>query len=162
MLVDGDEPTPGTDALNARPPVLGHDVPPEVRLLLGSGCKVDVAALGCKGNVPTPIPDKPRLPQAGASGDDGDIATLHGLSLVQNREVRRPKRRDAPGIGLQVVDQPDLPDSERTGRRGRIHSPGQVYALRLAVRYRPRDPEGDARQLRRMGLEEHIEHLCQG
>ena len=90
---------------------LGAQVMEELGLQLVARREIRMAPFARKGMVRLAVPVHPGLAQAGAHGDDRAIARGPGRPLIQGDKVPGRERGDAVGIGLQIVDKPDGPQT---------------------------------------------------
>src|SRR5206468_2427890 len=67
--------------------------------------EVGMAAFAGEDKMPASIPKQSGFAEAGAGGDHGLIARNGAAALVQHDQIVFRQRADAPGAGLEIIDQ---------------------------------------------------------
>jgi hypothetical protein len=79
------------------------------------------------------IPIQASFAQTGSGGDHCLVSNGCPLHAIQGNQVLLAKARNAPGIGLQVIDQHCRGKLEFAGQARGLDCPGKVRRLYLAV-----------------------------
>ena len=93
--------------------------------------------------------------------DDGRVARPVRRALVDRHEVRRPQGSDAVGVGLEVVDHPDVADAQLRGERDGVHHPRKIRRLAPSVADRSGDAERRMSHAQRVLADELPDDLLQ-
>src|SRR5215831_6896254 len=90
--------------------------------------------------MPITVPEQSCFTQSGSCGDDREIASCSFVAVVQFDEIGRHESGDAMGIVSEVINQPDLFQTERATEIAGIYFPREIGQLRFAMS----DGSGDA------------------
>ena len=133
----------------------------ELDVQVGPGSEFGMAAFGSDRKMAVAVPEKPRLAQARAGGDDRRVANRVLVARIENDEILGHQPGDAVGVGFDVIDEPDLFEVQCAGEVLRIDDPGEVRHLRPALFHRPGNAEAGMLGFDAMFGDEAEGHLLQ-
>src|SRR5207248_8206552 len=95
--------------------------------------KVGMAAFAREDKMAASIPKQSGFAESGTGGDYGLIASNRAAALVQHDQIAFRQRADAPGAGLEIVDQKRGRKMNLLRKSRLFDDPGQVRCLDAAI-----------------------------
>ena len=126
-----------------------------------AGGEVDVPALGGRGPPGPAVPDEQGLAQPRARRDQGAIAGP-GRAGMQRLDFLPVQQRQAPGRGLEVVDEQHGDPAEFGAERVAADPPGQVGGVDVLLHDGPGDAEDGAARARGCAGQELVHQGFEG
>ena len=115
------------------------------RLFVGvARCEVDVSAFRRAGHQPPIDPRQQSNAEAGARGDQRDVALSVGVSLVEHLDFVSPENRHRPCERFEIVQQVGARNGHFTSQRVEVDDPWHVRQLRARTGDRARDAEASS------------------
>src|SRR5882724_10765791 len=100
-----------------------------------------MASLACEREMLLAIPVEPCLAQASAGSDYRGVPRGVRCTLVERNKIVRSQHSDAVRMGLQIIEQPNRPETQRTRQLSGIDVPGKVRCVTTSMSHRAGDPE---------------------